>query len=155
MNRILKSKQRKIRSLKFSGYLEAVKMNTPFVFHENSIFNLIRYNAKCVRKIELEGAVIVFQEGVNRQISRDEITGIIRMSEKIHVWSTGGMFRGKYFDKKNETTYSNKSLSVEIFGSSTVEVVNAAENIAFQLNQNGVMVKTYLDGRIFLVDTKI
>lgn len=145
----------RIRSIRFTSYIEAIKMNTPFIFPKDSIFNMVKENEICGKRIELEGGVIVLPEDINKQFSSDETINIIKMSQNIHVWSIGEIFRGKYYDKKNDVTYSNKSLSVEVLGISTVEIVNAAENIAYQLNQKGAMVKTYLDGKIFLVDTKI
>jgi len=148
-------KDSRIRSIRFAGYVEALKMNTPFVFPKDSIFNIIKNDGDTGKKIELEGGIIVLPEGLNGQFSRDEIINSIKMSDKIHVWSIGGIFRGEYFDERNQIAYTHESMSVEVLGVSSDDIINTAEYLAHKFKQKGVMVKTYPDGNLFLVDTKL
>ena len=159
MNKILKSKQGKIRSLKFSGYLEAVKMNTPFIFPSDRVFydiqgNVLTGEISANFEDGLKGGVIVFSTDVDadRLTNRGKIGNVLEKFTDAGGYSAGHFFRGRHSDSRSGRNYSEKSLSIEIIGVSPDILIDIAEQMTLEFDQKGVLVKDHNNGKIFLID---
>lgn len=176
---------RKIRSLKFSGYLEAVKMNTPFILPSDRVF--YNFNGDTLTEgISMnfedgfKGGIIIFSTDVNATVEGDglidkikgyfkgmfnsianrlmngrKLDGVLEKFEEVQGYSVGNFFRGRYFDRQSGKKYSEKSLSIEIIGVSSDLLVGIAEQIAVEFDQKEVLVKDHNNGKIFLVDRSL
>jgi len=121
---------------------------------------------------EEKGGIIVFSTDVNsKKLSqtnwvnkikqffltwKQQYKGInkvdaILQKHKLSAWTIGKFFKGKYTDKLGNI-YTENSLSVEIIGVNTVNLIHIAEEICGDFNQECVLVKTYYDNRILLVN---
>ncbi len=169
-----------IRELKFNSFTEAVKMNSPFKLPENRMFYNIEgenFSESISYTFEDKGGIIVFSTDVNAMVDgkgiKNKIKGffkgkfktimnrLLRVSkldnllknyQDVMAYSIGNFFKGKYFDREYNKTYSEKSLSIEIIGIPSSLLVPIAENIAKEFDQKEVLVKDYDSGKIFLVD---
>lgn len=66
-------------------------------------------------------------------------------------WTVGHYLDGRYTDK-NGNFYGENSLSVEIIGVSTDEMISIAEDICREFNQESVILKDYTSHRILFID---
>lgn len=174
------NEQTAIKRLKFNTFTEALKMNSPFKLSEDRIFYNIqgkRLLEGISYTFEDKGGIIVFSTDVNamvdgkgfvnkvkgffkgkfqtimnRLLRINKLDTLLKNYEDVMAYSIGNFFKGKYFDRENDTTYSEKSLSIEIIGIPSSLLVPIAENIAREFNQKEVLVKDYDSNKIFLVD---
>lgn len=66
-------------------------------------------------------------------------------------WTIGHYFDGRYTDKKGNF-FGENSLSVEIVGEGTDEMISIAEDICREFNQESVLLKDYTSHRILFID---
>jgi len=67
------------------------------------------------------------------------------------AWTTGRFFKGNYTDMEGNL-YSENSLSVEIIGVTFNELIKIAEDFCADFVQQTVLVKTYTENSILLVN---
>jgi hypothetical protein len=87
-------------------------------------------------------------------LKKDSIINSI-MSENPTVagFNVGNFFRGRYVNPKNrEEIFDEKSMSIEIIGITRESLIKVAEEIARAFNQETVLVKSYSDNKILLVN---
>lgn len=68
-------------------------------------------------------------------------------------FTAGYLFKGRYADKK-KNVFDEKSLSVEIIGLSKNELIGLTEKIANDFQQDTMLVKSYSDNKISLVNNE-
>lgn len=170
-----------IRGVKFHSFFEALKWNDVFSGksrkHYDISGNILR--EAITYEFKKRGGMVIFSVDVNAIIDKrgftNKIKGFFKGKvetlinrlkkhkklaklllgfEKVTSYSVGNLFRGKYFDRENEKTYNEKSLSVEIIGIPFEILIAIAEAIAREFSQKEVLVKDYNSGRIMLVDKK-
>lgn len=69
-------------------------------------------------------------------------------------WTIGKFLNGRY-TAKNGKTYSENSLSVEIIGVSSDELIKIAEELCVEFIQESVLVKDYSTGRVMFVEAEL
>lgn len=69
-------------------------------------------------------------------------------------WTIGKFLNGRY-TAKNGKTYSENSLSVEIIGVSSDELIKIAEELCIEFIQESVLVKDYSTGRVMFVEADL
>jgi len=174
-------KDDRVRPIKISSFTEGLTMNSPFKLSENRKFynSLGKLLTEAIsHTFEDKGGIVVFSTDVNAVIDTStffkkakgyfsgkfqtfknrimrysKIDTTLKKFEDIVAYSVGNFFKGRYFDRENNKTFDEKSLSVEIIGIPSTLLVDIAESIAREFNQKEVLVKDYDNNKIFLVDT--
>ena len=73
--------------------------------------------------------------------------------EQYGLYSVGNFFKGKFVGDNGEM-YSEKSISIEINGLSSISLFKLSENLAKAFQQETVLVKDLNRNKIYLVDSK-
>ena len=137
------------------------------------LLNFIRYNSKNVIavsegiKIEPEeeksGGIILFSEEANAEVLNDNklvnwfrqkfetLKNKIVDEHALAGWSIGRFLDGRY-NIKNGKTYGEKSLSVEIIGVNSDELIRIAAVLCIEFLQESVLVKDYSNNRAAFVE---
>lgn len=68
-------------------------------------------------------------------------------------WTVGKFLSGRY-RAKNGVNFGENSLSVEIIGVSTDDLIDIAEDLCEEFSQETVLVKDYSTGKIFFVNSE-
>lgn len=108
---------------------------------------------KIINKIRQ--VVETFKQRLNRaSIIHNVINNFNENNEEyIGAYSVGNFFRGKYVGDNGEM-YSERSLSIEINGLSSISLFKLAEKLAKEFKQETVLVKDFNKNKIYLVDSK-
>ena len=155
-----RSKREGTRWLKYNSFNEALKMNSPFRLSENRKFFSFEgtsFNKKEVLSTynESKGGVIVFPSDDNNivDIEKTKIEIALNPFSNSGGYSIGNFFIGEYCDDKTDNIYSMKSFSIEIIGVSSEIFQDIVKNITKEFNLKEVLVKDYMNGETYLVDT--
>ena len=118
------------------------------------------------------GGIIVFSEEVNAiSLSKNKIINWIKqrlatlgnrvfrnkkidkLGKKYELpgWTVGYYLHGRYISKDG-SVFDEKSLSVEIIGLSTDTMIEIAEDICRDFQQETVLLKDYSSGRVMFID---
>ena len=74
---------------------------------------------------------------------------------KLEGWTITKGLHGKYVDRKTGVVFDEKSLSVELVGITTDTLLDTAENLCTEFQQQSVLVKSYENGDIWFVYQQI
>ena len=123
----------------FSTDVNAVKLN------DNKLINkikqlIITFNNRINRNKKIHSTI----NKLNKEIRKSE--------ERIGAYSVGNFFKGKYVGDNGEM-YNDKSLSVEINGISSRNLLSFAELLAKEFMQETVLVKDLNMNKIYLADS--
>ena len=123
----------------FSTDVNAVKLN------DNKLINkikqlIITFNNRINRNKKIHSTI----NKLNKEIRKSE--------ERIGAYSVGNFFKGKYVGDNGEM-YNDKSLSVEINGISSRNLLSFAELLTKEFMQETVLVKDLNMNKIYLADS--
>ena len=177
-------KEKRIRDIKITSFSEGLVLNGAFIKPKNKIYfnvfgNKIKIKESVSHTFKEKGGMIVFSTDVNAVIIKtsllkdikgffrskletfknrflrySKVNKVIKSFEDVFAYSIGNFFRGRYFDRENDLTFNEKSISIELIGIPSELLIDIAESIAKEFNQKEVLVKDYENNKIFLVDTK-
>ena len=123
----------------FSTDVNAVKLN------DNKLINIIKqliatFNNRINRNEKIHNTINKLNKGIKKS------------EERIGAYSVGNFFKGKYVGDNGEM-YNDKSLSVEINGISSRNLLSFAELLAKEFMQETVLVKDLNLNKIYLADS--
>ena len=123
----------------FSTDVNAVKLN------DNKLINIIKqliatFNNRINRNKKIHNTINKLNKGIKKS------------EERIGAYSVGNFFKGKYVGDNGEM-YNDKSLSVEINGISSRNLLSFAELLAKEFMQETVLVKDLNLNKIYLADS--
>lgn len=123
----------------FSTDVNAVKLN------DNKLINKIKqliatFNNRINRNKKIHNTINKLNNGIKKP------------EERIGAYSVGNFFKGKYVGDNGEM-YNDKSLSVEINGISSRNLLSFAELLAKEFMQETVLVKDLNLNKIYLADS--
>lgn len=113
----------------FSTDVNALKLS------DNKILNWLKQRIKTI---------------LNR-VKRNKKLDAIADKHNLVGWSVGNFLHGRYKGKNNKI-YDEKSISIEIIGVDTDELIKIAEELCIEFIQETVLVKDYSTGRVFFVN---
>lgn len=90
----------------------------------------------------------------NNKLARNRKVDKISQKHNLAAWTVGKFLSGRY-TAKNGKVFDEKSLSVEIIGIDSDELIQIAEELCVEFIQESVLVKDYSTNRIFLVNAEI
>ncbi len=124
--------------LKFSYYLEAVKMNTPFIYPE-----------KIIPDKNKKGGTIVLSNDINMLLN---ISDFLNETGSENKCSIGKFFRGTYSDRKNSLSYSEKSLCIRIHDMPSSYIAELAKKLILKFNLKKVLLKDDRNTNFFTLE---
>ena len=86
----------------------------------------------------------------NKITYRSKIDSIAK-DHNLIGWTIGKYLDGRYFSKETNKQYSEDSLSLEIIGIKTDELIKIAEELCEAFDQESVMLKDYSTGDVMLI----
>jgi len=66
-------------------------------------------------------------------------------------WTVGKFLSGRYHSNKTGKTYGENSLSVELIGVTSNELISIAEELCKKFEQESVLVKDYNNGSVYFI----
>lgn len=90
----------------------------------------------------------------NNKLTKNKKIDKISQKHNLAAWTVGKFLSGRY-TAKNGKVFDEKSLSVEIIGVDSDELIKIAEELCIDFIQESVLVKDYSTNRIFLVNADI
>lgn len=171
-----------ITDVKFQNHLDALKWNGAFYkpLSETKYYDidgqLIFLDEAITHEFKDKGGMIVFAVTVNatfdakgfknkvKNFFKRKFKSIINQLKRyskidtllndfidVEAYSVGNLFKGKYKSPEGNL-YDDTSLSLEIIGIPFELLISVAEAVTREFNQMEVLVKSYDNGRIVLVD---
>ncbi len=171
----------KIRDIKFLNFIEAVKWNGVFYHKETKRYSVngTLLKESITYEFENKGGMVVFSTDINVVIDErgffnivkdffkrkfntlinrfkkhEKLYNVLKTFKEVEAYSVGNLFKGKHLDRETGKTYDERSMTVEIIGIPYEILIAIAEAIAGEFDQKEVLVKSYENGRILLVDRK-
>ena len=94
----------------------------------------------------------------NRSFSKGMVDSLVsdflhQAGKEIQGYTWGSGFEGHYVTKTN--TFTEDSLTLELTGLNSQELIKLAETIAWAFFQETVLVKDYNNGKVYLVDGRV
>lgn len=90
---------------------------------------------------------------IENRLFKDKKINNISQKHDLSAWTVGKSLSGRY-TAKNGKVFDEKSLSVEIIGIDSNELLNIAEELCIMFLQESVLVKDYSTGKVFLVSAE-
>jgi len=87
----------------------------------------------------------------NYILKNQKLTKVANQFDEVYAFSIGNFFKGRY-KSTGGNTYDERSTSIEIIGIESKTLIQIAEEITREFNQQTVLVKDYTSGEIFLVN---
>jgi len=106
--------------------------------NEQSTNRLIDYIAK---KLKTFANKLTYKSKIDKIAKQHDLVG----------WTIGKYLNGRYFSKETGKQYSEDSLSLEIIGVDTNEMINIAEELCKVFDQESVLLKDYSTNDIMLI----
>ena len=106
-------------------------------FSENKLINWVKKKAATFKN----------------NISKNKKINNIGQKHDLAAWTVGKALSGRY-TAKNGKVFDEKSLSVEIIGVTSEELIKIAEELCIEFLQEAVLVKDYSTGSVFLVNAE-
>ena len=128
-------------------------------------YSATRYLYKAI-KIDKDKIIAsnIISEGIKFQPAKNEQGGMIIFSTEVNAvelskkyeligWTIGKFLSGRYTDRTGKV-YDENSLSVEVVGINSETLINLAEDICREFEQETVLVKDYNAQKILFVNGK-
>lgn len=128
-------------------------------------YSASRYLYKAI-KIDKDKIIAsnIISEGIEFQPAENEQGGMIIFSTEVNAvelaqkyeligWTVGKFLSGRYTDRTGKV-YDENSLSVEVVGINSETLINLAEDICRDFEQETVLVKDYNSQKILFVNGK-
>lgn len=69
-------------------------------------------------------------------------------------WTVGRFLKGRYTGK-NKKVWNENSITIEIIGVPTDELIKIAEDLCSEFNQESVLLKNYNDNKVLFINSKV
>jgi hypothetical protein len=163
----------KANCLSSSFVFDNKKVFASYIYRDNKFKEIDSYNLDTV-DVDKRGGMIVLSTDVNseklsenvvinwikqklitlknRLLHTKMITEEIEKNKNVQGFSVGNFFKGRYFDRENNSVFDEKSISIEIIGISQEDLYSIAEDLKNRFIQQSVLVKDYSTGNIHFLN---
>lgn len=134
-----------------------VKEGLEYKFEDNEKGGIIVFST-AVNSIELEENKVLDwikkkAATLENQLLKDKKIDDLGKKHNLAAWTVGKSLSGRY-TVKNSKVFDENSLSVEIIGTGSNELLNIAEELCIMFLQESVLVKDYSTNKVFLVNAE-
>ena len=92
-----------------------------------------------------------YQRWVKDSLVNDVLTDYVKKNSVETGWSIGNLFRGRYYNPKENLNFSEKSFSVDIRGADMKLVKDVGELLAKKFDQQAVLIIDHKTGKSSLL----